>query len=148
VTIDVLFLVLRLLAALILYLFIGGVVIILWRDLRAASTYALRIPAAYLNLEGMGEECSRFKLQEENIIGRAAENTIPIIDETVSTRHARLAFYKGQWLLEDLGSRNGTRVNEIPVNEPLVLADGDQIQLGKVIARFEADQFESDSAQG
>jgi pSer/pThr/pTyr-binding forkhead associated (FHA) protein len=147
VSLDVLFLVLRFLAALILYLFIAGVILVLWRDLRAASTYALRIPLAYLDLEGMGDECSKFKLQEENIIGRAAENTIPIVDETVSTRHARLAFYKGQWLLEDLGSRNGTKVNDIPVNEPLALADGDRIQLGKVTARFERNPSESEPVQ-
>jgi hypothetical protein len=148
VSVDVLFLVLRLLAALILYLFIAGVILILWRDLRAASMYALRIPLAYLDFEGMGDECGRFKLQEENIIGRAAENTIPIVDETVSTRHARLAFYKGQWLLEDLGSRNGTKVNDIPVNEPLALADGDRIRLGKVTARFETNPSESEPVQG
>jgi len=145
---DVLFLVLRLLAALILYLFIAGVILMLWRDLRAASLYALHIPIAYLRIEGMGEESGRFKLQEENIIGRAVENTIPIVNETVSTRHARLAFYKGQWLLEDLGSRNGTRVNEVPVNEPLVLADGDRIQLGKVVARFETNLSELERVQG
>lgn len=143
---DVLFFVLRLLAALILYLFIAAVILILRRDLRVASMYALRIPIAYLDVEGMGEECGRFKLQEENIIGRAAENTIPIFDDTVSTRHARLAFNKGQWFLEDLGSRNGTRVNEIPVNEPLVLADGDRIRLGKVVARFDANPSESEAA--
>lgn len=134
---DILLLALRLLAALTLYVFIGALILNLWRDLRAASFYSQQIPSAHLSIEGVPEEFCRFTLQEENIIGRAAENTIPIVDETVSTRHARLAFYKGQWFLEDLGSRNGTQVNDIPVNEPIVLTDGDRIQLGKVIARFE-----------
>jgi pSer/pThr/pTyr-binding forkhead associated (FHA) protein len=137
VNLDVLLLALRLLAALTLYVFVGGVAYVLWRDLRAASLYSQQIPSAYLVVEGLPEESCRFTLQEENIIGRAAENTIPIVDETVSTRHARLAFYKGQWLLEDLGSRNGTQVNDIPVNGPMVLTDGDRIQLGKVVAGFE-----------
>lgn len=134
---DGLLLAFRLLAALTLYVFVGGVVYVLWRDLRDASLYSQKIPSAYLIVEGLPDESCRFMLQEENIIGRAVENSIPIIDETVSTRHARLAFYKGQWLLEDLGSRNGTHVNDIPVNEPIVLTDGDRIQLGKVVAGFE-----------
>ena len=140
---DVILLVLRLLAALTLYAFLGGVVFVLWRDLRAASLYSQQIPSAYLVVEGLSDESSRFTLQEENIIGRAVENSIPIVDETVSSRHARLAFYRGQWLLEDLGSRNGTHVNDIPVNEPMVLTDGDRIQLGKVILGFEMSPWNS-----
>ena len=133
---DIVLLALRLLAALTLYVFIGGVVYILWRDLRIESMYNQQIPSACLTFEGFPEDSCQFTLQEENIIGRAAENSIPVADETVSTRHARLAFYKGQWMLEDLGSRNGTHVNDIPVNEPLALTDGDRIQFGKVVAQF------------
>ena len=133
---DVVLLALRLLAALTLYVFIGGVIYILWRDLRTASMYSQQIPSAYLIFEGYPEDSSQFTLQEENIIGRAAENSITVAAETVSSRHARLAFYKDQWMLEDLGSRNGTHVNDIPVNEPLALTDGDRIQFGKVVAQF------------
>jgi hypothetical protein len=140
VNFDVILLVLRILAALALYAFIGYVVYILWRDLRSASLYSQQIPSAYLIFEEFPEDSCQFTLQEENIIGRAAENSIPVIDETVSSRHARLAFYKGQWMLEDLGSRNGTHVNDIPVNEPLALTDGDRIHLGKVSAQFTTTQ--------
>lgn len=134
---DILLLALRIVLALTLYGFIAAVFIFIWRDLRAASFYSQRIPEATLYIPGEGEESVGYKLIEENIIGRAPENSIPVFDETVSFRHARLAFNKGQWLLEDLGSRNGTRVNDIRVDEPLVLADGDHIHLGKVELRFE-----------
>ena len=73
------------------------------------------------------------KVNTVNMIGRAADNTIVLSDERVSAHHARITFTGGQWVLEDLGSRNGTFVNELPLEGPLVVALEDRIQIGSVI---------------
>jgi pSer/pThr/pTyr-binding forkhead associated (FHA) protein len=46
-------------------------------------------------------------------------------------------YHGGQWWIEDLASRNGTELNGIPVDEPLVVSYGDTIQLGRVATRLE-----------
>lgn len=98
--------------------------------------HMLQIPHAYLSFEEPSRGMQSYTLGEVNLIGRAADNSLSIPDETVSAHHARLTFIRGQWWLEDLGSRNGTRVNDIKVEEPLVLTQDDRILLGKVALLF------------
>ncbi|CAG0968136.1 Type II secretion system protein E [Phycisphaerales bacterium] len=63
-------------------------------------------------------------------IGRNPDCTIPIIDERASRQHCMLQpDGKGAWLVRDLGSRNGTKVNEIKVSES-PLKPGDVIKVG------------------
>ncbi|GJQ28222.1 MAG: hypothetical protein HBSAPP03_01060 [Phycisphaerae bacterium] len=67
---------------------------------------------------------------ERIVIGRNPECTIPIIDERASRQHCVLQpDGKGAWVVRDLGSRNGTKVNEIKVTEA-VLKPGDVIKVG------------------
>ncbi len=58
----------------------------------------------------------------------------------VSRRHARIALRGGQWVIEDLNSRNFTFVNNQRINPgvPQVLNNGDQIRLGRVVLAFYA----------
>lgn len=65
----------------------------------------------------------------ENIIGRAEDCDITIYDPTVSEMHACIYSKHGRFILEDIGSRNGTRVNYEKVNKK-VLADNNSIKLG------------------
>lgn len=127
----ILLLALRALLALILYTFLAVVLLLLWRDLRASRTDQSLPPAQLQILDG--PETGRcLVLEDLNSLGRAADNVIRITDETVSAYHARLSHEGGQWWLEDLGSRNGTRVNDVAVDRPVVVAYGDIIQLGRV----------------
>jgi pSer/pThr/pTyr-binding forkhead associated (FHA) protein len=126
-------LIVRVLIALALYAFLGTVLVLLWRDLRAASRAGGQIPYARLELRDGETTIETFQLVEFNSIGRETGNTIFLEDDTVSAHHANLVYEKGQWLLEDLGSHNGTIVNEIQIEEPIVVAHGDQIRLGKVL---------------
>ncbi len=136
-----LLLALRLLMALTLYAFFAAVLIYLWRDLRSASLFSQQIPLAHLHLQEQDSEVRQFRLTEVNLVGRTPENSITIADDTISSHHARLSFYKGQWWVEDLGSRNGTRVNDIPVEVPLVVTHGDRIELGRVSLKFVTGPF-------
>ena len=83
---------------------------------------------------------------EQMIIGRADPKheihpDIQLDDPTMTLgrRHARLFYHQGQWMVEDQNSRNKTRLNgKILVSyEPQPLKDGDQLQFGRVEARFE-----------
>jgi pSer/pThr/pTyr-binding forkhead associated (FHA) protein len=128
----ILLLALRLLAAVALYLFLAVVVITIWREVRLAARQSEMMPAARLVVVEGPSPGQSFPLAEVNVLGRAAENAVRVVDETVSAYHARLWYQSGQWWLEDLGSRNGTRVNEVRVEQPLVLAYGDHLTLGRV----------------
>jgi hypothetical protein len=65
-------------------------------------------------------------------LGRAPDNTIVISDPTVSSRHARLYLQGNQWYIQDLGSTNGTFVNNLRVTQHPIRI-GDQIRLGAIV---------------
>jgi len=66
-------------------------------------------------------------------IGRAVDNDIVITSKRVSREHARIRQEGRKWLLEDLGSANGTFLNGERVLTPIELRDGDRIALGEII---------------
>lgn len=132
---ETVFLAVRVLAALVLYFFFGLLLYWLWREVKLGANGQMVVPQAYLLIPEAG---SKIPLRHTSEIGRAAGNAVQIEDETVSARHARMMFQGGQWWLEDLASRNGTQVNGIPVEEPLVVSYGDEIQLGRVVTRLES----------
>jgi len=72
-------------------------------------------------------------------IGRELDNNLPLADGRTSRYHARVAFVEEEetWVLEDLGSTNGTTLNGIRVNRA-GLAPGDVIQLGDTRISVEA----------
>jgi Ca-activated chloride channel family protein len=77
-----------------------------------------------------------FKLVMENVIGRGTSNDIVIVSDRLSRRHTRIMFITDQFVLQDLGSTNGSRVNGVHVHSAK-LSDGDRIELGDAQFRFE-----------
>jgi hypothetical protein len=75
-------------------------------------------------------------LEEVTTIGRTATNAVALPDGSVSSTHARVMRTAEGFVLEDLGSRNGTFVNSEKVAGKRVLADGDTIRFGKVLLTF------------
>ena len=73
-------------------------------------------------------------LQPRTTIGRAGDNVIVVGDPVVSAHHAAIALRGDGWWVEDLGSTNGTFVNDRPLAGPAPVASGDEIQVGP--ARF------------
>ncbi len=66
-------------------------------------------------------------------IGRSANNGIVINDAEISRRHAQLTPQAGNFVLEDLGSTNGTFVNGSRLNQPTVLQHGDSVEFGDTV---------------
>ena len=75
---------------------------------------------------------------EPNTLGREeGECTIRFEDARLSRVHARLVSVNGEWTLTDQGSTNGTFVNDVRLEKPAQLADGDRVVLGgSVSLRF------------
>jgi two-component system, NtrC family, response regulator AtoC len=71
---------------------------------------------------------------DEVTFGRTRVATVPIDSERVSRLHARIKCEGGRVLVEDLGSRNGTRVNGTRIEEATELTSGDQIEIGPITA--------------
>jgi hypothetical protein len=75
---------------------------------------------------------TRITLGEQPItIGRAEDSTVVITDDYASARHARLVPRAGQWLLEDLGSTNGTYLDRTKVTGPTPVPLGVPIRIGR-----------------
>ncbi len=74
-------------------------------------------------------------------VGRDDDCEIRLGDSRVSRRHARFRVQRGIAKLEDLGSRNGTRVSGKDLNGLYTLADGDMVSFGgSIAARFAYDE--------
>ena len=76
-------------------------------------------------------------------IGRDSSNEIAVNDAEVSRRHSRLTFQGGKYVLDDMGSTNGTFVNGQRLTGPRVLKSGEVISLGEQIV-FVYEAVESD----
>ena len=145
---DVVIFSLRLALAAILYVFLGLVFIVIWRDLQAVSRCAEEAAAEHLGclvVVAAGETPllpgQRLPLAPLTSLGRALTNTVVIPDAFASAEHALLTWRAGRWWLEDLGSKNGTLLNEVPIppDGPVVIGPGDVIGIGQVRLKLEAE---------
>lgn len=150
---ELLFFILRVALAVALYAFLGAVVYLLWRDVRAASEtaaarqrrlgrlVAITTPTGALRSDPLpsGDELAKtvFPLLPITSVGRAPTNTVTLADEVVSLEHALLTRRGGQWWLEDLGSRNGTTLNGAKIAGPVAVSAGDVIGVGRTRLKLE-----------
>ena len=99
------------------------------RSTRRASSRADRLVVVEPP-ELVGRE---FPLGDELTVGRAAGCQITLDDTFVSQLHARVFRRESQYLVEDLGSTNGTYLNRTKVAGPMVIQSGDRLQVGNTI---------------
>jgi pSer/pThr/pTyr-binding forkhead associated (FHA) protein len=74
-----------------------------------------------------------FPVADELTVGRAAGCGITLEDTYASQLHARVFRRDGQLFVEDLGSTNGTFLNQAKVNGPAVMSRGDRLQVGNTV---------------
>ncbi|MBW1830653.1 MAG: diguanylate cyclase [Myxococcales bacterium] len=73
---------------------------------------------------------------EPLVIGRSPKCEIQVDQESVSRNHCRIRFEGGEFLVRDLGSTNGTYVNDDLVHDEGRLRHGDQLKVGRTILKF------------
>jgi FHA domain-containing protein len=92
-----------------------------------------RAPTAVLLMDGQ-----RNAVGPEGVtLGRSRKCDVVLNDPNVSRQHAELRPRGGSWVLTDLGSTNGSRINGHPVERSEVVRPGDEIELGATVLRFE-----------
>jgi pSer/pThr/pTyr-binding forkhead associated (FHA) protein len=124
---------LRLTLAFALYGFLGWALVVLWRDIRRQGISLANRRITSINLTIRHRRAAPIVTnftQPEITLGRDPGCDIPLVDDTVSTRHAQLTYHHNQWWLEDLSSTNGTTLNQIAITMPTVLTAGDEIKCG------------------
>jgi diguanylate cyclase (GGDEF)-like protein len=79
-----------------------------------------------------------FITQSEMVLGRDPSADISILDQSISRKHAKVTKYNGKVYLTDLGSQNGSLINDkrLEANTPRALAKEDMIKLGSTILKF------------
>lgn len=119
-------------------LFLVQYFLLLRRDMRAASAgsqAALIVSESSEEAEDAGLAPGlAITIQNAATFGRGAGNAVVIQDSLVSLVHARLVYREGAWWVEDLGSTNGTFVNQNAVREPVTIAAGDVLGCGPQVS--------------
>jgi pSer/pThr/pTyr-binding forkhead associated (FHA) protein len=144
--IDLAILALRLALVLVLYLFLLSVLRAATRTLRAeqpappraaatiAATTSQRLQLLVVEPGSSGlPPGGVIEVADGATLGRAGQANVVVADPTVSAQHARLERLDGNaWMVVDLGSTNGTLVNQALVQGDAALAPGDVLGLGNV----------------
>ena len=71
-------------------------------------------------------------------LGRADDSTLVLTDDYASSHHARLVPGESAWVLEDLGSTNGTYLSGSKVGRPTPVPLGQEIRIGKTVLELRA----------
>src|SRR5690349_17283500 len=96
--------------------------------------------AGFLQIESGPERDRRIPLAAEGLsIGRQAGNDLALNDQQVSRQHARIEVRDGQVVVTDLGTANGTYVNDQRIEGTVPLRSGDTVSIGETTIRFVAD---------
>ncbi len=105
------------------------------RRSRGRQTQNLRPPRqARPQKAGRGAPGTSLDLTQQQItLGRANDATIMLNDDYASSRHARIFPQDGQWIVEDLGSTNGTYLDRQKVTRPTPVPLGVPIRIGKTV---------------
>jgi FHA domain len=92
-----------------------------------------RVPTSVMVRDADGRKLGTYKLSEPLEIGRSDHSQIRLDDTYVSSSHARLFPRNGSWFVEDLGSTNGTYLNQQRVQSSSEVHPGDTLKVGKTV---------------
>ncbi|MDR5683025.1 MAG: FHA domain-containing protein [Armatimonadota bacterium] len=122
-----------------LFWFLYRAVRVMESELRAAAAAEQTPQTATLVVERGGDGLSRgqtFVVASGAVLGRSPAAQILLPDEFASAQHARLVLHGSAFWVEDLGSKNGTYLNERRVTAPVPIQDGDTLKIGQTVFRF------------
>ncbi|MEW9121078.1 MAG: FHA domain-containing protein [Thermotaleaceae bacterium] len=133
---NILSLIFRYLFILIIYLFIFGIIRLIYLDIKSIGS-SPRHEDTYLKLINR-KDTLPFKIKESYplvanmIIGRKNGNDIVIKDPYISNEHAQIIMDEGNYFLEDMDSANGTFLNDEKIMDVVKLRNGDRLRIGQV----------------
>jgi pSer/pThr/pTyr-binding forkhead associated (FHA) protein len=130
----------RLLVATLLLLFFWRVLVIVQREMTLQQSGSRQMMLGLLGTDDHTISAFRLSRRRSNSIGRDGTNDIVVTDRSVSGSHAMVQFTESEWVLTDLGSRNGTFLNGQPVVTPIQMREGDVVQCGAVRFLLAIDQ--------
>lgn len=135
--------ILRLLSALLLLGFLLVIAWLIYHDMRLTSNLledqhrqfgVLRVIANDAEAPAVD---TKYPLRPITSIGRARSNNVVLANGYTSSEHALITRRGQQWWLEDVGSRNGTLLNEMKLSEATVISPGDVITIGSTQLKVE-----------
>ena len=92
-----------------------------------------KLPTKIFVLDQRGRKTATHRLNGTLQIGRAPTCQIRLDDNYISQLHAKISDRNGAWVVEDLGSTNGTYLNQRKVTAPTEISAGDRIRVGKTV---------------
>lgn len=96
------------------------------------------LPEAYLVVTTETGQREVHRIERSSMtLGRGADSDLVLTNPRISRRHARLTWDGEHFLVEDLGSKNGTRINRAPIATPTPIADGDTLELADSHLQFQ-----------
>ncbi|TYQ16531.1 UNVERIFIED_CONTAM: FHA domain protein [Acetivibrio alkalicellulosi] len=138
---EIILLLVKVLFALVIYLFIFGIVRLIYLDIKSMNISKVNINKGFPYLKLVNKrEYLHFKVEETYIlsknitIGRYDKNDIVIKDSFISGIHAQITKGDSKIYLKDLGSKNGTFINgkKLEEGEQKLLKDGDKMKIGQL----------------
>jgi pSer/pThr/pTyr-binding forkhead associated (FHA) protein len=103
------------------------------RQTRAPQRAGRGSPRVLIVTAGALKGTSLDLAQQQITLGRANDATLVLNDDYASSRHARIFPQDGQWIVEDLGSTNGTYLDRQKVTRPTPVPLGVPIRIGKTV---------------
>jgi hypothetical protein len=134
---DLAILALRIALVALLYLFLWLVIRFAAQGLKPARRHQLRLEVVDAGSSPLAEG-NVLVVSDGAVLGRTEQADLVVSDATVSVEHARVRRVGRAWVIADLGSTNGTRVNDSPVKGETPLAVDDVLGLGNVRLRVVA----------
>jgi pSer/pThr/pTyr-binding forkhead associated (FHA) protein len=133
---NILSLVFRYLFILLIYLFMFGIIRLIYMDIKNINGVPIE-NNNYLKLINR-KDTLPFKIKEvynldgSVTVGRGSDNDIVIKDPYISNKHIKIALDESEYFLEDLDSANGTYLNGDRVLDVVKLKNGDRIKFGQL----------------
>lgn len=119
----------------VIYIIIVLALIIMYKDIKSGGKKKVKRKGLGLEIIKAGENLSLKKgsiipVHGELTIGRKDDNLLKLTDNYVSSHHARVRLKNNEYVFEDMGSTNGSFLNDKKVDTRITLKAGDVIRIG------------------
>jgi pSer/pThr/pTyr-binding forkhead associated (FHA) protein len=121
-----------------LYAFLAVAVWLMWKSINGSRLRggSIAIPTLTLATKEGEEQNIQTFTSADVLIGRNPDCDLILDDDTVSGRHGRLNYHLNQWWYEDLKSTNGSWLDDLKIEEPIVVKDNDSIYCGDAVFKI------------